>query len=310
MSARRTVGLAGLIADEESAAMHVGLWKRIALASFVALAGALPQLVAEDEVTEAEVQQKYMGAFASELKLKERVDIFISVATDYEESVWADDALWVLAQIASRTGYREEAVRFREMALARKDPPCLEAFTKRTWVYRNSRIPNVVWVLDRTGHRYEREEEKEKALKVVPGQDKDGKPLVLVRAVPFDPLPMVLNEELALMYERDGKARQALHRYREALKCAPEEGFFADVYRQRIERLEREVEREKALQPDEQTGAKEPGPEGKNADSRESKAGAGHQDRQHTAGEPSEESEKPPQGAEEGEKETETPQAD
>jgi len=227
--------------------MGVDLYGKVVLLALISLVCALPLSVAEDEVTEAEVQEEFMRAFGPGLKLKERVDIFVGIVSEYPESAWADDALWVLSQIASMTAHREEAIRFRKRLLEGEEAPQLETFTRGTWIYRSSRIPAVMWVLDRTGHRYQREEAREKVLRVVPQRGKPGKVVVLVRTVPFNPLPMLLNEELAALYEQEGRDKEALCRYREALKCAPQGGLFADIYQQRIERLEQEIERKKAL---------------------------------------------------------------
>jgi len=228
-------------------AMGADLCRKVVLLVLVLVVCTLPLNAAEDEVTEAEVQKEFMRAFGPGLKLKERVDVFVGIVSEHPESVWADDALWVLSQIASMTAHREEAIRFRERLLEGEEAPQLETFTKGTWIYRSSRIPSVLWVLDRTGHRYQRVETKEKALRVVPQRGKPGKVKVLVRTVPFNPLPMVLNEELAGLYEQEGMDEEALYRYRQALKCAPQGSLFANIYQQRIERLERKIESKKAL---------------------------------------------------------------
>jgi len=190
--------------------------------------GTCTALWAADEVKEAEAQKQFEQAFDLGLKLKKRVEILQKVVSEYPESAWADDALWALGEIASRYGFEKYAVRFRQELVERKDTPKLERFTGTTWIYHQSRIPGVLWILERTGHRYRREKMSEKA-------------------IAFNPLPMVVNEDLALAYRQRGKPEEALNYYRKALTCAPEGGLFASIYQRRIKRLEEEIETKRKL---------------------------------------------------------------
>lgn len=203
----------------------------------LALAAAVR--AADDEIEE-EARLRYASAFERELEGKERVKILESVAAEYGDTTWADDSLWVLAEMARRGGYREQAMEFRKRLLEVETPPELEPFTRRQRIYVKSRARSVSILLRYTGHHYASEGET-----------------VLV----FNPVPMLVAEDLAIDYEHNGEHELALEQYRRALSLAPRGGFFADLYERRMKQTEEKIkeveeaeEREGAADPEEETG--------------------------------------------------------
>ena len=185
-------------------------------------------LMAADEATEEEARQLYEGAFSEGLKVAERLEALEQVAKDYADTAWADDALWVLGEVARKRRDSRRAVLFGRQLLEREVPPSLEPFTEQQAIYARSRLPRVLFLLGRTGHLYRHEGAK-------------------AIAIPFDPLQMVVSEGLALQYEKLGLHELALKEYRRAIAAAPPGGMFARIYVRRADRLEKKVERLKRL---------------------------------------------------------------
>ena len=119
------------------------------LASVVAVRAA-------DDDSEDEARLKYESAFARDLKGQERVKILEGVAVEYHNTEWADDSLWVLAEMADRGRYREKAIEFRKQLMEREAVPALQPFTRLQRIYRDSRVPKVEWLLRYTGRQYGR----------------------------------------------------------------------------------------------------------------------------------------------------------
>jgi len=187
--------------------------------TFAALAGH--PLRAADQATEEQARERYESAFEPGLQLQERTDILESVAKDYADTRWADDALWVLGEVASRSGDLRRAILFRRQLLERDRMPELEPYTRSRWIYRHSRVPGALYVLEHTGHAY-----------TAKG----------IRAVPFNPIPMLTCEALAQDYERLGLLELAYREYRRAAAAAPQDGLFSSIYEARAERLRRRIE--------------------------------------------------------------------
>jgi len=195
-----------------------------------------PVCYAAAERTEEEARKKYASAFDRGLKIKRRVEILEAVVKDYSDTAWADDALWLLGEVADRYGYPKRAVHFRRQLVGRDLVPRLEAFTQAQPVYRRSRIPQILFVLERGGYAY-----------AVRG-DKTFK---------FNPLPVATHEELAQGYLELGMTEQALEHYRGALAATPAGCIFADIYSRRIDEIEEELELEKALEGEHKAQAEE-----------------------------------------------------
>ena len=170
-----------------------------------------------DEATDENARKIYAGAFAEGLSDDERTELLENIVRDFADTRWSDDALWVMAQAADAEGDRGRAVLLRRQLLQMHRDPRLERFTRSLPVYENSRMPRVIFLLERTGHRYTND---------------------AGRAVPFNPIPMVTCEDLAAAYEDMDLPELALGEYRRALTAAPPDGLFARIYRRRIERIE------------------------------------------------------------------------
>ena len=189
--------------------------------SLCGLLTSAPLARAADEAAEKEALQQYKSAFQEGLDNKKRIETLESVVKEHPDSQWADDALWVLGEVAARGGRRDLAVQFRRKLTERPAPPNLEAFTCALPVYETSRVPRALYLLNLTGNRYKR----------------DG-----IKAVPFNPIPMLVHEDLALDYQLMGLAKLALHEYELAAAAAPPDGLFQRTYKRRAERLKETLE--------------------------------------------------------------------
>jgi tetratricopeptide (TPR) repeat protein len=188
-----------------------------ALSVCLCLAVTAGLCLAAGETLDARVERMFRDAFRRDRTMTQRAEMLESLVKDHPQSKWADDALWALAEMADAMKNRDAAVRFRRALAERETPPTLEPFTRTLPIYTESRVPRVLYLLSMSGNRYKR----------------DG-----VRAVPFNPLPMMLHEELAMDYEEMGQLELALQEYRLAEKAAPEGDFFARTYAARASRIE------------------------------------------------------------------------
>lgn len=178
-----------------------------------------------DEITDGKAQALFQHSFSPNLKLKHRRKALCRVVADYKNTRWADDALWVLAELADGTGHRVRTLQYREKLLKNATTPKLEAFTKTTKVYRDSRLPIIVRVLELTGRCYL--QDKKKRTPVNPPK--------------FNPLPMVLHDQVGLAYTRMQKLKEALRQYKAAQKASPKRGLFWRHYQKTIRDLERKI---------------------------------------------------------------------
>ncbi len=208
------------------------------LVAFLSLT-ALRAPQAADERTEEAAREKYESAFDEGRKARERVQTLETVVRDYCNTSWGDDALWLLGELADRYGYRKRAIHYRRELMALKETPALEAFTRSQRIYRRSRIPQILSVLNRSGHSH----------KAVGGK-------VLI----FNPLPMAVHEKLASDYARLGMSEAALAHYRQALAGTPSECLYAEHYRKRIAELEEKLPPQGQTPEQEQPGREDAGP--------------------------------------------------
>jgi len=227
-----------------------------------------------DEVSEAVAEKAFKEVFAGGSEPDEGLDILKNIVREYGGTRWADDALWVLAETSARRGHEKSALLYRRMLTKRPVPPCLERFTRGLRIYAASRIPSLLFMLDATGQRYRRPEALP-ARGSSPGESppdhaggrqwyyrrveevNPGLNPIYVRVyrpagprpgggrgqlLEFNPLPMVIHEDLAISYGRLGLHRLALQEYQRALAAAPDHALFQDRYRQSIEKTAKRVE--------------------------------------------------------------------
>ena len=163
----------------------------------------------------------FAGAFRPGLTTKERVAIVRDVARDHAHSRWGDDAIWTLARVADLQRRPARSIVLRQQLLARTKTPSLEEFTRNRPIYRSSRVHQITFLLERSGHLY------------------SGKPGHVTR---FNPLPMALHEELGAAYRELDMPKSALREYQHALRLAPTKSYLARMYRRLVLRLEEKVQ--------------------------------------------------------------------
>lgn len=182
---------------------------------------------------------EFRRAFTEEMNPAERTHALERVAKEHPGSRWADDALWVLGEVARQQGMTRRTMYFWHYLMARRADVELEEFTRTQEVYRSSRLAQVRVLLESDGIAY-----------VADGSRIRKEPTAFfVNARPVNPVPMVVWEELARSYQGLKKPELALKAYGKALESAPERGRWARIYRQRIESLE------KRLRPPDQAGS-------------------------------------------------------
>lgn len=191
-------------------------------------------LMAADDAIEEAARVRYADAFSTGVRPKERVEILTKLVKECPGSRWADDALWILAEIAQRSGQAEQAIKHRLSLVARPDKPKLESYTESLDIYALSRIPRVVRLLELTGRRYSRK----------------GK-----RVLTFNPLPMVTHEDIALGYERLRDYEAAIRHYRLALPQTPKGGLLRRQFGRHIVRLEKKQATKKRKQEQQDSAA-------------------------------------------------------
>lgn len=188
------------------------------LAAVVLSAGGM----AADEITWARAAEKFRSAFQRGIELKKRREILQKVAEEYKETAWADDALWCLTRLDLRRQNYEKVLERGEKLFKNNNMPSLEEFTRRTFIYQNSRMPAVVWVLERHGYRYRR----------------TGKGH---RVKVFNAVPMALRADMGRAAEKLDKLQKALRCYREAMSLSPGGSLFHRSYQQQVQRLQKKL---------------------------------------------------------------------
>jgi hypothetical protein len=163
----------------------------------------------------------FAEAFREDLTPEERIDIMRCIARDHSESRWGDDALWILAQVATIRRDAARSILLRQQILDREESVSLEKFTISRPIYRRSRLPEVEFLLQQTGHLY------------------SGKPGHTTRR---NVMPIVLHEELGGAYQSLGMFRSAAREYRVAAKLVPPDGLLGRLYSRRADRMEKKAE--------------------------------------------------------------------
>jgi hypothetical protein len=203
---------------------------------------------AADEVTEAASLELFRSAFAAGVPPRRRVEILERVAVEYPKTRWADDALWILSEYARKAGRPRTALKYSQ-ELIENYPKCrLEGPTRTLEVYVDSRIPQVVRVIEKTGHHV-----------VQRGR----------RLYRYNPLPMVVHEDIAIELLKWRQPGKALEHLESALKAGPPGGLYIEFLQRRIKDVREDVARgedsgnDPGDAPEEEPGDEPvPGPEG------------------------------------------------
>ncbi len=184
--------------------------------------------MAADEITRALAGKHFRKAFGPGLALKERKKKLKELVEDYKATIWTDDASWCLIQLDLHRGNYQEVLKRAKKLFEGNRIPSLEPFTRRTFIYQNSRMPAVVWILERNGCRYRRTGRK-------------------YRVKVFNALPMTLRADMGRAAEKVGKLDKALKHYKQAVSLSPGGTLFRRSYRQQVRRLKTKLKyREKA----------------------------------------------------------------
>ncbi len=192
-----------------------------------ALLAAAPAVRGADDETEEAARKLCVSAFEEEgLKLKERVEIWEKLVKEYPEAKWADDALWVLGELAERTRRPRRAMDYR-VALAKRRPlPRLEDYTKKLSIYRRSRVAQIVRLLRATASFYQRRGNRVKI---------------------FNPLPLAVHEQLARAYTKSQDYEQAIRHYRKAIFYSPNGAVTRRFFARTVAALEKKQRRKELL---------------------------------------------------------------
>lgn len=210
----------------------------LTLALLCACAG--PAFAKPKEADKQDPGKVFAGAFREDLTPAERIDIMRSIARDHSRSRWADDALWILAQVATIRHDPARSILLRQQLLDRAESVSLEKLTMGRPIYRRSRLPEVEFLLQQTGHLY------------------SGKPGHTTR---LNVMPIVLHEELGSAYQKLRMFRSAAREYRAAAKLVPADGLLTRLYVRRADRMKKNADIKARKQRDKaagQTRAKTP----------------------------------------------------
>ncbi len=197
------------------------------LSAVLALSAAA---MAADQVPAEDAGAEFRGAFAEGVPLAESAHILIRLVKEDPRSEWADDALWVLGEMARQQRLPHRVVYFWQYLMASRSDAELEEFTRSLELYRKSPLHNIMVVMEADGTAF-----------VPDGAGiADGRSFFVAK--PFNAVPMSVWEELGRSYLTLDKPALALKAYQKALACAPEHGRWQSTYGARILELERRVD--------------------------------------------------------------------
>jgi tetratricopeptide (TPR) repeat protein len=177
-----------------------------------------------------EPEAVFRRVFAEEMEPTERVSELERLVKEHRQSRWADDALWVLGEAARQQKCTERAVYYWQFLMAFRPDVELEEFTRSLPLYGASRLPQVYLHLEAAGLTYVRREGV--------AAEPNG---LFVNARPFNPVPMVVWQELGRALAQLGKLELAVKAYGRALAAAPEGSHWVGTYQAATERLERKL---------------------------------------------------------------------
>ena len=181
---------------------------------------------AADEITRARAAEKFRSAFKPGMRLEERKKKLRKVAEQYRNTVWADDAVWCLSRIDLRKQDHEKFLERARELFELRNIPSLEPLTRRTFIYQQSRMPAVVWILEKSGARYRQAQNE-------------------YRVRTFNAIPMTLRADMGRVAEKLGNAAKALRNYQEAVALAPGGTLFNRQYNKQVDRLRQIVRHRK-----------------------------------------------------------------
>jgi tetratricopeptide (TPR) repeat protein len=188
----------------------------------VASAGASP----DDPTGQAAVEAAFRAALQAGPRSAEQVRLLEQVAKEGPQTRWADDALWMLGEMARQADDPRHAVYYWQYLAALCPDVVLEDDTKALDVYAKSGIPQVELYLQLTASRYVSVEAH------APGA---GQPYMGLR--PVSPAAMLVWQGLGEAYEALGKRRLALRAYRHALANCPKAGNWHERFEKALGRL-------------------------------------------------------------------------
>ena len=162
-------------------------------------------------------QALFRSAFAEQVSPADRVKILERVVKEQADSLWADDALWVLGAAARRQGLSTRVVYYWQFLISRWPAAHLEDYTRTLDVYRLSPASGIQRVLEAEGRLYVPQPGH-----VISG--KDASAFVYNNAVAFNPVPMLVWEGLGDCYSELAKPDLAASAYAKVLAAAPAEG--------------------------------------------------------------------------------------
>jgi len=208
---------------------------------------------AQQQLQEAEAA--FRAAFAGEIEPEERVAALERVVKEHADSAWADDALWALGEAARQQQSTDKVIYYWQYLMSRRPDVELEDLTRSLPLYQASRLPQAYAYLEATGMTYVHHDgvEKEEAS-------------VFVNAKPFNPVPMLVWEELGRSFVERDKLKLALKAYDKALEAAPPGGRWQRSYRAAIQGVEIKLEARaaragvQAAHDEVRPAPKEPGP--------------------------------------------------
>jgi len=176
---------------------------------------------AADDATEEAARELFASAFAQAIEAPTRIEALERVASDFHSTAWADDALWVLGEVAHLSGHPERAIAYRQKLVDEFSPPGLEEFTKGLPPYQGSDLQRVTHVLELTGKLHYRQ----------------GR-----RTLVYNPLPMVTHDQLARAFLTAGRYEEALEHYENARSLAPIGSLYEQVYDRSIEDVRQKLQ--------------------------------------------------------------------
>jgi tetratricopeptide (TPR) repeat protein len=174
-----------------------------------------------------QAERLFRRAFEPGVAAEDRVTLLTRVVKDHTDSEWADDALWILGETARREGDAQRLVCCWHLLLGRWPRVLLQDYTQTLEVYRHSRARNIRVLLEAEGSAYS-------STAMVVGANERRTSFVYSNAAAFDPIPMLVWEDLAECYAELGRTEMALKAYDMALEKAPAEGRWGSRHREQI----------------------------------------------------------------------------
>lgn len=198
-----------------------------ALLWLAGMIGAASLCRAADEVTEAAAEELFRTAFEPGVPAQERVDVLKQVMGEFVETVWSDDALWALSEIAEQARKPRTALKYRLKLMEKYPKASLEPYTRHLELYEKSRIPQVLRVIELQGRH------------IIHFQK---------RLIRYNPLPMIMHEDIAITFVQWKQTAAAKKHIEEALKVSPGDGVYVDILKHRLAEVKEETQFKKEVQ--------------------------------------------------------------